>query len=80
MTIEAFSSKRYLHIFIAGDSLVSFVSALKAKPNIEIFLLLKVPNNLFKTVLYILYCCQLFILITCSQYAATSGNPKCSER
>ena len=42
---EALSSKKKLHIF-NGDSLVSFVSALKAKPNIAIFLLVKVPNNL----------------------------------
>ena len=39
------SSIRFLHILIADDSLVSLVSALKAKPNIAIFLPLTVPKS-----------------------------------
>ena len=45
MTRFAPSSIKSLQIFIAADSLVSFVLALKAKPKIEIFLLLTVPKS-----------------------------------
>ena len=47
MDILQFSSSNSLQIFIAGDSLVSFVFALKAKPKIEIFLQLIVLKLLY---------------------------------
>ena len=45
-------------MFIAGDSLVSFVLDLKAKPNIDIFLPVIVPKSLSITKDEILFCCQ----------------------
>ena len=69
------SSKSSLQIFMAGDSLVSFVFPLKANPKIAIFLPDNVPNNLSTISLEILFCCQLFISITFCQYAETSFRP-----
>ena len=43
------SSKSFLRIPIAGDSLVSFVFDLKAKPSIEIFFPARVPNKFLTT-------------------------------
>ena len=65
---------------MAGDSLVSLVFALNAKPNITIFLLDNVPKSFLTINFEILCCCQSFILTTLSQNEATSGNPKNSDR
>ena len=54
-------------MFILGDSLVSFVSALKENPNIANFLLAKVPNKFLTIIEDILFCCQELILTTASQ-------------
>ena len=49
------SSKRSLHIEMAADSLVSFVSALKANPSIAIFFPETVPKSFLTINLEILF-------------------------
>ena len=76
----AFSSRRPRTTAMAGESRVSFVSFLKANPSTAI----RFSETVLKSVLTIMRVkrsfCQSFIRTTRSQYPATSGSPKCSQR
>ena len=69
------SSNKLDAICIAGDSLVSLVFALIAKPKIANFLPEIVPNNFSTIIFEIRLSCHVFISITFCQYSATSFNP-----
>mmetsp|Transcript_1787 Transcript_1787/g.3959 ORF Transcript_1787/g.3959 Transcript_1787/m.3959 type:complete len:226 (-) Transcript_1787:610-1287(-) len=76
----AFSPRRVPQMSMAGDSRVSPVSALNAKPRTAIFLELMVLNMVWTTSLPKRSFWWSFILMTCIQYAATWGRPAVSHR